>query len=148
MPFTHRGVQISGNHRSTPRLQQAIARELSRKTLIAGKSNRLGSAQDIIEAHRQGSPLDLGRSVSTGPVYSGLRPYIGYNEYSSVMNSGRFDTPYDNGMDDAYGEMVYQNNLPYKVNRAVSMAGGTKEVISSAFKNRHKSESDEYDAEL
>lgn len=145
MPFTHRGVQISGNHRSTPRLQQAIARELERTTNISGKSNRLGSAKDIIAAHRGSSPLDWGSSVSTGPVYSGLRPYIGYNEYSSVMNSGRFDTPYDNGMDDAYSEEVYQVNLPYKVNRAVRAAGGTKEMISSAFKNRHKSEPDEYE---
>jgi hypothetical protein len=133
-PSDHRGNDLNGPHKSTPRLQQVVARQIQRdRNLDMTSSSAL--AANVIKAHRQGAPVSYGGKIETGPVTTGLNRYIGNKEYNDVM-SRLSNSPYDDGRDDAFSATVENRNYPYEVNSAVRDAGGTSGFIGKAVKNR------------
>ena len=134
MGTDHRGNPTGTNHRPTPRLQQAIARQISRDTNI-GHREATSLAANVIGAHRSGQPVSLGGSIETGPAMTGLNSYIGDKEYNDVM-SRIGPGAYDHGRDDAWSDKVAYTNYPHEVNRAVRSEGGTGDFIGKAVKSR------------
>jgi|688.fasta_scaffold46699_10 hypothetical protein len=134
MTTDHRGRPVGGNHRSTPRVQQAIAKQIQRDTNISLYESA-GLASNVIRAHRQGSPLSGRGPIETGPVQTGLRPYVGDKEYNEVMDRVG-PGAYDHGRDDAWSDTAASINYPHEVNRAVRTEGGTGSYIGKAVKNR------------
>jgi hypothetical protein len=134
MTTDHRGRPTGTNHRPTPRLQQALARQIGVDTNIS-VYDAAGLASNVIKAHRQGSPLRGRGSVETGPVMTNLPSYIGYKEEQDVM-SRISNTPYDDGRDDAWSANVANTNYPHEVNRVVRQSGGTGAYIGKTLKNR------------
>jgi hypothetical protein len=134
MSTDHRGNPTGRNHRPTPRLQQAIARQITRDTNISNYE-ATSLAATAIKAHRQGEPVRGRGKIETGPVMTNLPGYIGYKEQQDVM-SRLSNSPYDDGRDDAFSADVQLRNYPHEVNRAVRTEGGTGGYIGKAVKNR------------
>lgn len=134
MTTDHRGNPVGDNHRPTPRLQQAIARQIQGDTNI-NIYDAASLAKNVIRAHRQGEPVRGRGKIETGPVMTNLQPYVGDKEYNEVM--GRLsNSPYDDGRDDAFSAEVELHNYPHEVNRAVRTEGGTGSYIGKAVRNR------------
>jgi len=139
MATDHRGRPTGDNHRSYPRIEAMLRRELGR----SGITNTESSPLSIVRAHQTGEPRKgtSNGKVKTGPVYTDLYPYVGYKEYREAMDNIPW-TPYDSGVDDALDADVAARNQPYEVNTVVREAGGTGAFIARAFKNRHKDDPD------
>jgi hypothetical protein len=142
MPDNHRGTPIAGNHRPTPRLQQAIARQLQKDVGGFGSDNAR-TAGYVIQAHRAGEPIKSLGSIPTGPVFTDALPYVGWKEFSEVMDRVG-PGAYDHGRDDAWSDEADMRNRVHETNRAVRNEGGTSGYIGKAVKNR-KGSSDEDD---
>jgi hypothetical protein len=143
MTTDHRGNPVGANHKSTPRLQQAIARQIQGDTNI-NSYDAAGLAKVVIRAHRQGEPVRGRGKIETGPVMTNLRPYVGNKEYNEVMDRVG-PGAYDHGRDDAWSDEASGINYPHEVNRAVRTEGGTGSYIGKAVKNRKGySEEDEF----
>ena len=134
MTTDHRGNPVGDNHRPTPRLQQAIARQIQGDTNI-NRYDATRLASNVIRAHRQGEPVRGRGKIETGPVMTNLPPYVGWKEYSDVMDRVG-PGAYDHGRDDAWSDEVAYRNYPHEVNRAVRTEGGTGSYIGKAVRNR------------
>lgn len=134
MPDNHRGMPLNGNHRPTPRVQQAIARQLQRD--IGGfASDNARVAGYVIQAHRAGEPIKSLGSIPTGPVFTDALPYVGWKEFSEVMDRVG-PGAYDHGRDDAWSDIADRRNRVHETNRAVRTEGGTGGYIGKAVQNR------------
>lgn len=136
MPTTHRGTPTGDNHRPTPRLQQAIARQLQFESdghIPRPESYSL--AKYMIDAHRSGEPVKGFGKIESGPVLTNLRPYVGDKEFLETMGNMP-NTSYDHGMDDAYSDYVTMTNAMHKTNDIVQKSGGTGSFIGKAVTNR------------
>jgi hypothetical protein len=134
MSTDHRGNPTGRNHRPTPRVQQAIARQLQRD--VGGYySDNARTAGYVIEAHRAGEPIKSRGSIPTGPVFTNALPYVGWKEYKDVM-SRIGPGAYDHGRDDAWSDESDSRNRVHETNRAVRTEGGTSGYIGKAVKNR------------
>jgi hypothetical protein len=133
-------MPVGNNHRPTPRLQQAIARQLQKDVGGFGSDNAR-DAKYIIQAHRAGEPIKSRGSIPTGPVFTDALPYVGWKEFNEVMDRVG-PGAYDHGRDDAWSDEADSRNRTHEVNRAVRTEGGTSDYIGKAVKNR-KGSSDE-----
>jgi len=142
MATDHRGTPVGKNHRPTPRLQQAIAQQLQRD--IGGyRSDNARTAKYVIDAHRAGEPIKSLGNIPTGPVFTDALPYVGWKEFSGVMD--RIGPgAYDHGRDDAWSDEADMRNRVHETNRAVRNEGGTSGYISKALKNRKDSAEEEF----
>jgi hypothetical protein len=128
---------LNDNHRPLPRLARALGNALQGY----GGSSAASAGQDIINAHRSGSPVQMSGPVKTGPVYSGTDPYVGRKEQDDIMYRAARNS--DPGASDMMDAMVHKTNAPYDVNKSVKAAGGTKGFIADAVKNRKKNSQEE-----
>lgn len=134
MATDHRGNPTGRNHRPTPRLQQAIASQLQ-KDLGGYGSDNARMAGYVLEAHRTGEPIQGVGKIPTGPVFTNVRPYVGWKEYNEVMDRVG-PGAYDHGRDDAWSDEVDSRNRVHEANRAVRTEGGTGGYIGKAVQNR------------
>lgn len=132
MATNHRGQPVSDNHRSYPRVEAMIRRELA-----YGGRNVRTDGSDIVKSHQTKAPISLGGGAAgavSGPVYTDMPAKINPRlERELVEHAGSRD-----GLGDAMSARIASQNELHDVNSAVAGYGGTEELIYEAFKNRHK----------